>query len=209
MLNSVERSEKCQDKYNMEKIKNFTEFTEISEKKTPVYEYGCMMIYFDFPEMNNLHSKIEKEDLYTGEEGETSRYGLENEPHVTLLYGLHSDKLSDEEVMKSVDKSQVKNLKLHNMSSFDNEKYDVLKFDVKGEGLKENNENLKQFPYTNDYPKYHPHCTVAYLKPGKAAKYKKMFEGEEFDVSAKELVYSKPGEESDKQKIREKFNGNS
>jgi len=188
------------------KIKNFSQFSEVSEKKKPaVYEYGCMIVYFDFPEMKSIHEKIEKEDLYEGEEGENSRYGLEDEPHVTLLYGLHSDELKDDDVMKAVDKAAIQDLKLHNISSFNNEKYDVLKFDVKGEGLSENNESLKQFPFTNDYPDYHPHCTVAYLKPGMAAKYKEMFKDTEYDVYPKELVYSKPGEESEKQKIKENF----
>lgn len=176
--------------------------TEKSEK--PTYDFGCVMVYFDFPKMANLHSKIDREDLF--EDGEKS---LETEPHVTLLYGLHSDEIEDKDVMKAVDKSIIKDLKLCNISAFKNEERDVLKFDVKGEGLSENNENLKKFPFTSDYPEYHPHATVAYLKPGTSEKYIEMFKGQEFEITPSELVYSKPGNDSEKNKLKEKFDDNS
>jgi 2'-5' RNA ligase len=176
----------------------------LSEKKKeekPKYDYGCVMVYFDFPEMEELHSLIDPSDLQ--EEGSVK--SLEKDPHVTLLYGLHSDEISDDDVMKAVDKSIIKDLVLHKISAFNNEKFDVLKFDVKGEGLAENNENLKKFPYTTDYPDYHPHATVAYLKPGTADKYIKMLKDKEYEVTPSLLVYSKPGDDESKNKITEKF----
>jgi 2'-5' RNA ligase len=174
------------------------------KKEKPVYDYGCMMVYFNFPEMEDIHSKIDTNDLF--EDGQKS---LETDPHVTLLYGLHADEIDDKDVMNAVDKSIIKNLKLCNISAFKNDERDVLKFDVKGDGLSENNENLKKFPFTSDYPDYHPHATIAYLKPGTSDKYIEMFKDREFEITPFELVYSKPGKDSEKNKLKEKFNDNS
>ena len=126
---------------------------------------------------------------------------------VTLLHGLHSDEINDEDVMKAVEKKDIKKLVLHNISSFNNEKFDVLKFDMKGEGLRAANKALKKFPYTSDFPRYHPHSTIAYLKPGKAKKYIEMWKDEEHKVYPQYLVYSKPAEKEGekKPKVKEKF----
>ena len=44
-------------------------------------------------------------------------------------------------------------------------------FDVKGDNLHDANEELKKYPFTSDYPDYHPHLTIGYLKPNKGKKY--------------------------------------
>ena len=194
------------------KVLKFEEFIDKADdvnsvdntQDTPSYDFGCVMVYFNFPEIEDMQSKIEENDLF--EDGTKS---LETEPHVTLLYGLHSDEIEDEDVMRSVDKSIIKNLKLCSISAFKNEDRDVLKFDIEGEGLVENNENLKKFPFTSDYPEYHPHATIAYLKPGTSDKYIEMFKDQEFEITPSELVYSKPGKDSEKSKLKEKFNDNS
>ena len=42
--------------------------TEATGRK---YEYGCAMLYFDFPQINEIHDLIESDDIYT-EEGDTT-----------------------------------------------------------------------------------------------------------------------------------------
>jgi 2'-5' RNA ligase len=39
---------------------------------------------------------------------------------------------------------------------------------------------------------YHPHCTIAYLKSGKAAKYIKAKDLVNMDIKPDKIVYSKP-----------------
>ena len=74
----------------MDKIFNFDKYvTSINEAKAEkdddkTYSYGCAMLYFDFPKMDELHKSIDEDDIYS-EDG----HGLETEPHCTLLYGLH------------------------------------------------------------------------------------------------------------------------
>lgn len=171
---------------------SFSEFTAINEKKKTQqkYTYGCAMVDFNFPQMSEFHESIEKEDIYT-EEGDRT-YGLEKDPHVTLLYGLHADEIEDEKVKDICTSVEYGPLVLSNLSSFENEKYDVLKFDVKGKPLRQCNKKLTKLPHTTDYPDYHPHATVAYLKLGKAKKYIEKYKDVEFEVTPSAVVYSKP-----------------
>jgi 2'-5' RNA ligase len=170
----------------------YSEFAAIDEKKKEKqkFSYGCAMLHFKFPDIKEFHGSIDEEDIYT-EEGDRS-YGLEKETHVTLLYGLHSDEIEDEKVKDICTEQEFGTLVLHNLSAFENEKFDVLKFDVKGKGLKPCNKKLTKLPHTTEHPVYHPHATVAYLKPGKAKKYIKEFKDTEYEVTPDTLVYSKP-----------------
>jgi hypothetical protein len=155
------------------------------------YDYGCSMIYFDFPKMNEIHSVIDEDDIYT-EDGDRS-YGLETEPHATLLYGLHSNEVDDDHVINASTKHGMPNeLKLHNASCFNNDKYDVLKFDIDNDHLHKINAELTKLPHTTDYPDYHPHSTVAYLKKGMGNKYTEKLKDSWYTVNPSKIVYSKP-----------------
>jgi 2'-5' RNA ligase len=172
-----------------DRVKNFEQFRMLEEKKRDKYDYGCAMLYFDLPEMKEIHGKIANEDLYT-EEGSRS-YGVEKEPHVTLLYGLHQE-VEDDNVLNCCSGQDFKEIVLENVSCFENEKYDVLKFDVKGKSLHECNEKLTKLPHTTDYPDYHPHSTIAYLKKGKGKKYIEMMKELSHAAVPHSIVYSKP-----------------
>jgi 2'-5' RNA ligase len=84
---------------------------------------------------------------------------------------------------------------------FENEKYDVLKFDVNGENLHACNKALKQHPHTNNFPDYHPHMTIGYLKPRMGKKYTKMLKGQEFELIPTHAIYSEPDGTKSKIKI--------
>jgi 2'-5' RNA ligase len=163
--------------------------SDLLKEEKQTYDYGCVMLYFNFPEMEKIHTLIDPVDIYT-EEGDRS-YGLEDEPHTTLLYGLHEG-VSDQDIKNVLGKFEFGPCIIQNASTFNNEKYDVLKFDVKGDNLHEANEELKKYPYTSNFPDYHPHMTIAYLKPGKAKKYIAQLSGQEFELIPTHAVYSKP-----------------
>ena len=174
----------------------YAEWAKLNEKKeTQSYDKGCVMVFFNFPQMKELHDMINKNDLY--EEKDDNSYGLEDEPHCTVLYGLEPEvELSD--VEKIVKEFKYGPLKLHNASLFENEKYDVLKFDVgyanEGEDkfLHDANSALKELPYESNFPDYHPHMTVAYLLPGKGKEYVEEFGEQEYEVWPTHLVFSQP-----------------
>jgi 2'-5' RNA ligase len=138
--------------------------------------------------MEEIHSMIDEEDLYD-EEG----FGLEDEPHCTLLYGFHDDEVKGEEILKDLSTSNMPDkLDLVNASLFEND-YDVLKFDVQAPNkeLHEINKMLTDsYPYSTDYPDYHPPCTIAYIKKGKGQKYVDKFKDMDITVTPKTLVHS-------------------
>lgn len=159
------------------------------EERNRKHDYGCVMLYFKFPNMFKIHRQIDPNDLY--EEDEDNSFGLEDEPHVTLLYGLH-DGVSTDDVVNILDKFSYGECQLHNPSLFQNDNYDVLKFDVRGNNLHETNKELIKHPHTTDFPEYHPHMTMAYLKPGKGEKYAKMLRKySPFTITPTHAVYSK------------------
>lgn len=161
----------------------------VQNKKSHKYEYGCTMLYFDFPLINKVHDAIDPNDIYEDENDPT--FGLETEPHTTLLFGTHEGVPLDN-IKQVLSKYQFNTCKIHNASLFKNDKYDVLKFDVQGDSLHQCNADLKQFPYTSNFPDYHPHLTVAYLKPGKGDRYANMLKNQEWELVPHYAVYSEP-----------------
>lgn len=162
---------------------------DLLKEEKQKFEFGCAMLYFNFPEINKIQDAIDPQDIYT-EEGDRS-FGLEDEPHTTLLFGLHEG-VSQENVQDVLDNFTFGDCILYNASTFNNPQYDVLKFDVKGDSLHEANEELKQYPHTSNFPDYHPHATIAYLKPGTGKRYTEMLKGQEFTLTPTHAVYSKP-----------------
>ena len=118
----------------------------------------------------SIANKIDKEDLFEDDDDT----GIEEDSHVTVLYGVHdnqNDKVKA--LLESVFKMDGELVKLH---IFENERFDVLVVKVESKGLRDLNDRLKNsLKYTNDYPDYKAHATVAYLKSGKGKKYLKDF----------------------------------
>lgn len=165
-------------------------FSKEDDKKEMKYEYGCVMLYFDFPAMFKIQDAINPKDLY--EEDDDDSYGLDDHPHTTLLFGLHED-VTVKQVKKILDNFIFGKCVIDNPSLFENEDYDVLKYDIWGDSLKPCNEELKTLPYTNDYPEYHPHMTVGYLLKGKGKKYVEMLDDHQankFKIVPSHAVFS-------------------
>jgi len=168
----------------------------ITEAKSG-YDYGCVMLYFTpNEEVVQFQNEIVPSDLYTADDN--GGYGLETEAHCTLLYGLHEEVELDT-IKEILDKIKFGECMVHNPSLFENEKFDVLKFDVGyptkgGAFLHKANTELVKLPNTQTYPDYHPHMTVAYLKPGMGKKYVDMLNGNvsSFKIVPTHAVYSQP-----------------
>ena len=163
------------------------------------HEFGCAMLYFDFPKMEEIHSLIDENDLYIDDED--SSFGLETEPHCTLLFGLHEE-VDTQDIADILNQYSFTTLKIDNPSFFEvDDIYDVLKFEVFDYDLKDINKELRNYPHTNDYPNYQPHCTIAYLKPGLGQKYVDLLNRNklnQFKLPPSYAVYSKTNGEQDK-----------
>ena len=159
-------------------IKKFNDF--VMEKSGDLYDYGCVMIYPKISNWKEITSIIKEEDVYLPED---PTYGRETNPHVTLLYGLHSN-VTKEDIENVINKFKNKtiDIQIDGIGKFDNEEYSVVKFNVVSPILFEINKELTKLPHTSDYPDYKPHMTISYVKKGEADKYlsdkwKKSFSG--------------------------------
>ena len=167
-------------------IRTYQQFLE--SKSGKLYRYGCVMVYLDIPNWENIVSHIDQEDLY---KPEVKRFGLETDPHVTILYGLHSD-VNDEDVInvfKDISSNDIV-LNVDGIGIFENPEFDVIKMNVKSDTLNILNEELKKLPHTSDYPDYKPHITIAYLLPGTGKKYIESDYKYTFN-QVKKIIYSK------------------
>ncbi len=171
----------------------------LNENSTSKYNYGCVMLFFDIPQIFKMQDAVEPEEWYTQEGDKT--YGTEDEFHVTLLYGLHED-VTLNQVKDIINKFTFnKEITLNNVSLFKKDEYEVLKFDAVGDTLTQINSELTKLPHTNDYPDYHPHMTIGYMKPGMGDQYVKGFKNIKLVASPSHVVYSMPNGEKHKIKI--------
>jgi 2'-5' RNA ligase len=105
-------------------------------------------------------SSIPDSDIFQDEKGEKGR---EDDPHITVLYGLHTVD-HDEVRQKLADFGPIK-ARLGRVTAFHNPDCVVLKVAVESPDLIRLNRFLKQnFEHTDTHPEYKPHATVAYLK---------------------------------------------
>ena len=169
----------------------------LKEIQSGPYEYGCVMLYFDFDE-SYFSEGINNSDLYDDGSG---KYGLETEPHVTLLYGLHSN-VTPQIIQQILDRIHFGDIQLSNVSLFQNTDYDVLKMDAMGDGLEKANSILKQLPNSNEYDNYHPHMTIAYINKGQGMKYVQNYREFKNVVTPLFAIYSIPSGKKYKLKIK-------
>lgn len=116
--------------------------------------------------------------------------GREDEMHVTVLYGLHSEHSQQtRELMQTEPAFQIT---LGKIKVFCNDtRFDVVYVEADCERLIELNKKLKKHvTYTSRYSKYEPHVTIAYTKKDKGWSLygEKDFEGRQFECS--KLVFS-------------------
>lgn len=135
-------------------------------------EYAFLMVDYENNHfIKDLQDKIKKEELYVEEDN--NDYGLETNPHVTLVPCLDND-VDLEELKTYLDNVSEYDIILTDLSKFECENFDVLKCAVKSDKLKATNKKiLKDFESHSEYKEYNPHLTIAYMKRGMADKYLK------------------------------------
>lgn len=183
-------------------IYRFNEF--LNEEKKHVYSYGCVMAQLEYPKWkDDILSIIDNDDIYYGDEEDGDKYGLEDEAHVTLLYGIHADEVNVDDIKKFIEnyKFETDEIEVNKIDFFEREQndYDVVKFNLNGlDVFKDINKKLKdEFPYTTDFPRYNEHSTIAYVNKGTGKKYKQELE-EPFKFKFKEIKYSYPDGDENK-----------
>ena len=93
-------------------------------------------------------------------------FGVEEDPHITIKYGFSKD-LTDTDLASILQGLSPFSINFGGLSLFENEKFDVVKFDVEHHpvltGLRK---RCDSFPNEDKYKVYHPHSTIAYVKKG-------------------------------------------
>lgn len=152
-----------------------TQHDEETPKEEKIHQFSCLL--FNLPgdiayEVRQLGEQIPSEDL--------AEDGRENNPHITLKFGLHTDET--EEVRNAIQDFspiaiQIGKASVFKGSTGDEEEpptYDVVKLEVESESLHLLNSKVsKALECTDTHPKYCPHITIAYVKPGLGEYYAK------------------------------------
>jgi 2'-5' RNA ligase len=171
----------------------FKKLQKINLFENETKEFGYLMFYLE-PEnfiWEDLLKIIKIEDIFD-EKG----YGLEKEPHVTFLPSILNKEVDFDNLKKHMEDIDLNfQIICNKVSNFKNDKFDVLKFDVKRQDLNKSNEVFNYNDYfkkrikTEDhYKHFNPHITLSYLKKNSSEKYlKEMTNNYIFNV--KSVVY--------------------
>jgi 2'-5' RNA ligase len=154
-------------------------------KKGVEYDYSHVAV--NFP--NSFSQKvitwgkdnIPNEDIFSEDESK----GRENDIHITVKYGLHTS--SPDEVIELMKDEKSIKIKIGKVDLFEGDENDVVIIKIESEDLKRLNGKISDnCDCTDTHPIYSPHCTIAYVKKGKASKYKgnSDFEGQEFTFNS-------------------------
>jgi len=148
------------------RIKKYMQFI----KESSGYQYGCVMIEIPVSNWTEITSIISTNDIY--EKVDDNTYGIQKNPHLTLLYGLH-DTVTPEMVKSVLDqfKGDI-NIEVDGIDIFENDEFDVVKFNVKPDDtLQHLHDELSKLPNSDQYTDYKPHITIGYVKSGTGKKY--------------------------------------
>lgn len=164
--------------------------------KKPEPKYGCVMLFANVPDWNKLTKRVINENDIFNDGSDQS--GYEDNPHLTVIFGLHHDEIVDKNNIYNIikDLSEM-TFKINEIGVFDNAKddsklYDVIKFNVKpSPSLLKTRDQFLELPNTQTFPDYEPHMTLCYVKKGEGKKYKRILK-KPINFKFKQGVYSEP-----------------
>lgn len=157
-------------------------------------QYGCVMAQIEERAAKKIvefnYRMIGEDVLYTTESG----FGRETDPHITVKYGLINT-YTEEQMQKFLEGVKPFNIQIKGLSLFENENFDVVKFDIESPELYKLNEKFSYLPNHDEHPIYHPHMTLAYVKHGYGKKYIKEA-SKHPNIPVSRIVYSNMGTKS-------------
>jgi len=160
-------------------------------KENVKYEFGCIMGILNQKASKTLldisKKLIPNNVLY--EEEEDQDYGREKEMHVTCKFGLTKN-YSKKDMGKVISHIKPFLISISGITTFNNEKFDVIKIDVKSTMLTKLNKMFSKLPNEDEHPIYRPHITLAYVNPGKGNKFIREFNSIELIINR--IKYSNP-----------------
>ena len=173
-------------------FKSFNDWlSEGAHNSTPDEEkFGCIMMDANIDNWEEFHlAGIDEDDLYI-KPGDDS-YGLEEQPHFTILYGIHEEEVNSQGMADMMEANMERViLPVTEIDIFEQEKYDVVKYNLPvTPQLQRYRDLFLKIPNTQTYDGFKPHITIAYVKPGLGKKYKATLR-EPFKIIFDKAVYS-------------------
>lgn len=127
---------------------------------------GCLMLDIESLDIREAQTLIRQDDLVLVDKIDNRLLGIEDELHITILYGIHDDEVIPKQLLESIDLNNI-SFDIKEFSLFEAESYDVLKLTIESESLISLNQFLRtMYNYTNKYPDYKAHLTLGYLRKG-------------------------------------------
>lgn len=139
--------------------------------------------------------KIITDDMLYFDPDEPGDYGREEELHVTIKFGL-TESYTKEQMAKMLRGTHPFVMTVRGMDIFQNPKFDVVKFNVDGPELHRLREIFDRLPNVDEHPVYHPHMTLAYLKPGLGERFKGRVTKAVSSIPVSHIKYSDRGKKS-------------
>ena len=173
-------------------MKNFISILEwVNEEERREKTFGAVMIDANMRDWEDIHTGgIDPDDVYV--KPYDNSFGLEENPHITILYGIHEDEVDPDVIMSIIEENMEDvNVMISKISIFEMEEYDVVKYDIPltKQILKYRKMFEDNFENTQDFSEYHPHMTIAYVKKNTGKKYESDL-NEPFEVTFTKGVYS-------------------
>jgi hypothetical protein len=166
-----------------------------------VRKRGCVLMDVDVPGWDEICSMIDHDDVYLPGDPE---HGIEDEPHVTVLYGFYSF-VTTEDVTGILQEFEPPIIRFGNIGIFqDHPDFDVVMVTVESNDLAKMNTALSRLPNEETYPNYKPHVTIAYVHKGTAKKYEGMQVDFPEELTLTKAEYSRPNGQNTLIKLHER-----
>lgn len=156
------------------------------QKMASQVDYGCLMLDLEVEAWDEIKMMVDPEDIY---QGELEYGGLQQTPHITVMYGFHENVRPGEVMSATEINPEDIEFNLIELNRFESDLYDVLKFQVSVPELTELNTKMSStFDNTQTHEGYNAHVTLAYIKKGLGEKYDKVFQ-DGFQASGKNFTF--------------------
>ncbi len=136
-------------------------------KKKAKKSLGVVMMKTPLKDWDKIQSLIEPEDVHDPKWKNLRR---ETWPHITILYGLHDDKVDEVKKVLSELKKPI-SYKIVDISLFKAKFCDILKFGVVSDEIQALHKKLKIYPNSYKFSGLSPHMTLAFVRKGEGKKY--------------------------------------
>ena len=127
---------------------------------------GCLMLSVPMMKqvVERMHNDLERILLSHGYKKDED-FEFDKYIHITIAFGININ--TDINLIKEIIKNRPSYFQITELSLFENDNFDIIKFDVMSSDLRILNHIIKsKMEVKSTFNEYHPHLTVAYVPKG-------------------------------------------